>query len=334
MPAPHLTHELVCVGTHDQHDFHANNARAFHDLLTGGLGPQRILATNLSGPRVSVASVESALDAAVDRAAPNLIFYFSGHGNAAGLSVTNGAISPEMFERQFLRTSASSILVILDLAIGADPDRALLPDWLRRLVASRTGIRAAVARATRIGAGAENEGLGRFTAALISALDSAPSDLRFENTRFVSDKLVMEHARTNLTERWGLGNFPLEIGEFGDLPLARSQAFAPIGEASIGSITPGKGLSAAVNWSIQGRANMKTTLRCALVRQDGTQIAEASTMLVPANPLQKGKTRIRILKSAVRLVPMRAGDVFWKVSLLDIRGRMLAESTVEHRPVS
>lgn len=330
MPAPHLSHELVCVGTHDQHDFHASNAQAFHDVLTGGLGPSRILAACLSGPRVPVASVESALDSAVDRAAPNLVLYFSGQASPGGLRLTNGTIQAEMLQRHLLRSSAESILLILDLAIGADPDRALLPDWLRDLVASRRGIRAAVARSTRIGAGAENEGLGRFTAAAISALESAPGDLRFDNMRYISDKLAMEHARTNLAERWGLDNFPLEIGDLGDMPLTRSQTTNQIGEAAILSITPGKGLSASVAWSIDGRANMKTTLRYELVRQDGTPVTEASTVLVPANPLQKGKTRVRILKRVVRSKLTPTSPVCWKISLVDGRGRILAEDTVDH----
>lgn len=330
MPAPHLSHELVCVGTHAQHDFHAANAKVFHDVLTGGLGPSRILAECLSGPRVSVATVENALDSAVDRAAPNLVFFFSGQAIPSGLRVANGAIQAEMLERHFRRSHAQSILLILDLAIGADPDRALLPDWLRTLVASRGGIRAAVARATRIGAGADNEGLGRFTAALISAFESAPGDLRFDNARYVSDKLAMEHARTNLSERWGLDNFPLEIGEFGDMPLTRSQVSAQIGEAAIASILPGKGLSASVTWSIDGRANMKTTLCYELVRQDGTSLALGSTVVVPANPLQKGKTRVRILKRAVRSTLGSATSLSWKISLVDARGRILAENTADH----
>lgn len=330
MPAPHLSHELVCVGTHDQHDFHAANAKAFHDVLTGGLGPSRILATCLSGPRVSTTTVENAIESALDRASSNLVFFFSGQSSPSGLRVTNGVIHAQNLEKKLQRSSAQSILLILDLAIGADPDQALLPDWLRDLVASRNGIRAAVARATRIGAGAEFEGLGRFTAAAIAALESAPGDLRFDNARYISDKLAMEHARTNLADRWGLDNFPLEIGELGDLPLTRSQTSGPIGEATIASITPGKGLSVTVSWSIDGRANMKTTLRYELVRQDGTALASGAIEVVPANPAQTGKTRVRILKSAVRSILGTATSVSWRISFLDVRGRILAENRVDH----
>jgi hypothetical protein len=327
MSVPHLTHEIICVGSHDQHDFHVANAKAIHDLFTGGLGPSRALSTSLAGQRVTASAVDHALESAVDRAATNLVFFYSGQADAAGLHVADGPIPPKTLEKYFGRTASTSILLILDLAIGAEPDQALLPEWLHALVASREGIRVAVARATRIGAGAEGEGLGRFTAAIIKALESAPGDSRLDNTRYISDKLAMEHARTSLGDRWGLTNFPLKLGEFGDLPLTRSQAAAPIGTGSISSLAPGKGLSAAVTWTLDGRNNMKTTLNYAIVRQDGTPVAEDSLELVPANPLQKGKTRVRFPKSALKGTAEKS--LLWRVALLDARGRALADMTLD-----
>src|SRR4051812_30015934 len=122
MNARHLTHEIVCVGSHEphQHEFHAANAKAVHDLFTGGLGAPRSIATCLAGPRVTTSAVESALESAADRGATNHIVYFSGRGGAVGLQLSNGTITAEMLERHLAHARAHAVLLILDLAVGAE----------------------------------------------------------------------------------------------------------------------------------------------------------------------------------------------------------------------
>ena len=333
--ATHITHDIVCIGSHEphHHEFHAANANAMHNLFTGGLAPARAIATCLSGPHVTTSAVESALEAVADRGVTNAVYYFSGRGTAAGLEVSNGTISAEMFDRHFARTRAHAALLILDLAVGAEPDYALLPSWLRALIAARPIARAAVSRATRIGTGADGAGLGRFTSAFVAALETAPGDLRVERCRFISDKQAMEHARLGLAERWGMTNFPFELGTFGDMPLARSQSSSPLGTGSVPSVVVGAGLSASVTWILEGRANMRTTLECALERADGLVLGTRSTEVVPKNPLQKGKTRVRFTKSQLASTtgaPSSAAEVRWRVSLRDGRGRILAERLVDH----
>lgn len=326
MPATHLTHDIVCVGSHEprQNEFHAANAQAVHALFTGGLSAPLSIATCLAGPRVTTSAVEHALESAVDRGATNHIVYFSGRGSTVGLQLSNGTITAEMLTRHLTHARAHAVLLILDLAVGAEPDAALLPKWLRDLVASRAGARAAVSRATRIGTGVDGAGLGRFTSAFVAALETAQGDLRVERTRFISDKQAMEHVRYGLGERWGMTNFPLEVGTFGDMPLARSQATSPVGTGLLQTIVPGSGLSASVAWTLEGRANMKTTVQYAIESPDGAVLASASTEVVAKNPLQKGKTRVRFPKSLLRSAA-GASSVLWRVSLRDARGRILAE---------
>lgn len=333
--APHITHDIVCIGSHEphQHEFHAANATAVHNLFTGGLAPARAIATCLAGPRVTTSAVESVLEAVADRGATNAVYYFSGRGTAAGLEVSNGTIGAEMLDRHLAHARAHAALLILDLAVGAEPDHALLPNWLRALVAARPGARAAVSRATRIGAGVDGAGLGRFTAAFLTALETAPGELRVDGGRFISDKQAMEHARLGLGERWGTTNFPFELGKFGDMSLARSQSTSPLGTGSVQSVVFGVGLSASVTWVLEGRANMKTTIHYALERLDGAVLGTGSTEVVPKNPLQKGKTRVRFTKSQLARTTRAASspaDVRWRVSLRDGRGRILAERLVDH----
>ncbi len=326
MLATHLTHDIVCVGSHEphQHEFHAANARTVHNLFTGGLGPPRAISTCLAGPCVTTSDVENALESAADRGATNLVVYFSGRGTSVGLEVSNGTISAEMLHRHLAHARAHAALLILDLAVGAEPDQALLPPWLRHLVAARPGARAAVSRATRIGTGVDGAGLGRFTAAFVAALETSPGDLRIERSRFVSDKRAMEHARLALEERWGMTNFPFELGKFGDMPLARSQASSPVGTASLQTIVPGSALSASVSWMLEGRANVKTTLHYALESVDGRVLGTAATEIVAKNPLQKGKTRVRFPKSLLGSSSPPT-DLRWRFSLRDALGRILAE---------
>lgn len=334
MAASHLTHDIVCIGSHEphQHDFHAANARAVHALFTGGLGPERAVVECLASPHVHTAHVEGALEAAVDRGATNLVVYFSGRGSARGLHVSNGTIDAETLGRHLAQSRARAVLLLLDLAIGADPDQALLPNWLRTLAANHPTLRAAAARATRIGAGAEGEGLARFTAALLSTLESAPGDIRLDRVKYISDKLALEQTSHILAERWATTNLPLAVGNFGDMPLAKSQANSTLGHASISSITAGSGLSASVAWVIEGRANMTTRVHYALVRPDGTIVSEASTEVVPKNPFQKGKTRVRFQKASLgrpRAAISTLSGFRWVVALRDSRGRTLAEHTLD-----
>jgi hypothetical protein len=337
MPAPHLTHDIVCVGSHEphQHEFHAANAHAVHDLFTSGLAPARSIATCLAGARVTVSAVASALESAADRGATNHVVYFSGRGSAGGLEVSNGAITAEMLDRHLAHARAHAVLLILDLAVGAEPDAALLPGWLQHIVARRSNTRVAVARATRIGTGVDGAGLGRFTAAFVAALETAPGDLRVERGRFISDKQAIERARFALGERWGMTNFPFQLGTFGDMPLARSQVSSTVGSGSLLTVVPGAGLSASVTWILEGRANMKTSIHYAMESADGVVLGSGWLEVVAKNPLQKGKTRVRLSKSM--LVPpakassLRPLDLSWRVSLRDCRGRVLAERLAVHR---
>lgn len=326
MVSSHLTHDILCVGSHEphQHDFHATNARAIADFFAGGLGPSPAFVECLAGPAVTVSSVSAALAAAVDRAATNLVVYFSGRASGGGLHVADGAIGGDVLAQHLVHAPAQAVLLILDLAIGAELDAALLPDWLRALATNRPGLRVAVARATRIGAGAEGEGLARFTAALISAFETASGDIRVDRRSFISDKRVIEQVRKLLDERWGLTGLPFELGALGDMPLARSQASGPVGQGAIVGVTPGAGLSVSVSWTIEGRTNMKTILRYELVRLDDTVSGEGSVTLVPKNPLQKGKTHLRASKSH-RARKDGAGSPKWRISLCDAYGRVLVE---------
>ncbi|MBK9262554.1 MAG: hypothetical protein IPM54_22460 [Polyangiaceae bacterium] len=214
------------------------------------------------------------------------------------------------------------------------PDHALLPPWLREFAEDRPGLRVIAARATRIGAGVAGGGLSRFTSAFVTALEEAPGDMRVARTPFISDKLALTDARRVLGERWGVTHLPLDVGTFGGMPLTRSQKAAPIGEAAVEAVVPGSGFSAAITWRIEGRANMPTTLYYALEDAASRVVAEGATTVMAQDPLQKGKERVRfspkVVKRAGHSTQQRAGALKWRVSLMDARGRVLAERVVDH----
>ena len=334
MPASHLTHDLVCIGSHEprQHDFHAANARAVAELFTGGLGPSRLVADCLAGPRVKTGAVMNALEASASRAAKNHVVYFSGRGSRFGLEVSDGTISPQILQRHLSQVRAHAVLLVLDLAVGAEPDHALTPSWLRALVQAQPRVRVAVARATRIGAGAEREGLARFTAALITALEAAPGDVRHDGTRFISDSRALDHTRRTLEQRWGMTDFPLELGEFGNMPLTRSQVQAPVGTAQVEAVVAGAGLSVSVSWMVEGRAHMTTMLEYVLEQADGAVVGRGVAEIVAKNPLQKGKTRVRLPKSVLGrrgTTSAASSPLRWRVALRDTRGRVLADCVID-----
>lgn len=333
MVAPYPTHDLVCIGVHAsrEYEFHAANAHAIGALFAGGQGPSRLVSHVLTGPRVTYAAVATAIDAAANRRAKNYIFYFSGQANPSGFEVSDGAISGEMFERHVAHVQARSVLMLLDLAVGAQPDQALVPCWLRALVEARKGLRVAAARATRIGGGVRGAGLARFTSAFVDALETAGGDLPVQGAAFISDKRALTETQRILTERWGVTHLPLELGTFGDMPLARSQAASPIGSASIDDVIVGAGASASVSWRLEGRAHMRTTLHYALEDAAGRVIAADQNPVTAKDPLQKGRVRVsfprKVLKA--RAKPGAAGGTLhWRVSLRDACDRVLAERLV------
>lgn len=297
-----------------------------HALFSGGLGPPRAFVECVAGPRTEPVHVINALETIATRSAPNVVVFFSGKCSVAGLHLASGVVEPAPLQSALTAMAARNILLILDLDIGAEVDAGLSPDWLRRLVAHRAGVRAAVCRATRIGSGVDGEGLGRFTAAMISALDSAPGDLRFELEKFISDKTALERASAILNERWGMTNLPIILGEVGGLPLTRSQHASALGSCVLTSVKPLAGLAASVSWEIEGRANVATSLHYVLVRLDGTALCQASTTILPAHPVQKGKTTIKFAKSALgpRTNAPQLDQLEWHVSLVDSHGRSLA----------
>lgn len=334
MAAPHLSHDIICIGSHDtdKHEFHSANATAVHDLFTGGLGPSRVLADCLVGPRVTTDAVGQAFDGVAKRATKNHIIYFSGEGTRRGLKVSDGTISEEMLRKHVAQVRAHAVLLVLDLSIGSQPDDALAPEWLQAVVASRGGLRAAIARATRINTGAPGEGLGRFTAAFVAALESAASDMRFDGAEYISDKRTMDVVQEHLDRRWAMTNLPVRLGDFGDLPLAKSQANASIGAATLVSATSGAGLSVSVSWVIEGRQNVATNVSYTLERDDGTIVGQGAVEVVPENPLQKGKTRIRLPKSVVGRRSTTSASLSrlrWRIAIRDAAERVLAERFVD-----
>ncbi len=330
---PSHTHDVLCIGSHDPHalEFHAANARAMRALFSGALGPPRSFVECICGPRVLPTQVDHAFVAIAARSAPNVVVFFSGKAGLDGLHLADATLDPRTLEAALASLPARNILLILDLDIGAELDAGLSPEWLRKLVARMPHVCAVVCRATRIGSGAASEGLARFTAALISALESTPGDVRFERARYISDKLAVEHVAKILSDRWGMTNLPVILGDLGEMPLTRSQAASAIGECTIASVKPAKGLSASVSWLIEGRANLLTTLHYALVCHDGTVVCEGSAPLVPTNPLQKGKTLVKFPKTALgtRKHAPRLDDLEWRVELLDSNHRKLATSVAK-----
>jgi len=341
MSPPRTSHRVLCVGAAGASDlgFQENNAKDVFRLLTGALGPPSIRAACLVGENATKKAITGALEVAAKEPDPFYVVYYSGSATSDGIRVADGFVDAAALGRHFTSVSAPSVLFVLDVVVGPSSDEDVAPAWARALAQTRPGLRLAAARGTRIGAGAEGQGHGRFTAALLAALDSAEGDIDFAGARFISDKRALEEAKRGLEKRWGATHLPLEFGPFGGFPLARCQAEALLGSAQILGIAVGKSVSGTIRYAIDGRKGLPTILHYALLDATDELIAEGQTTLIPEADHETGKARFALAAAdlADHLVwgaMLEVGEtvhVRYRITLRDTRNRVLHQKPTPKR---
>lgn len=340
MAPPSASHRVVCLGVpgRSQLGCEETNARDVFRLFTGALGPPGTVATCLVGEDATKKAVKSAFEAASDENTPFFVVYFSGRASEKGLHVADGCIGSETLAGYFERVAAPSVLFVLDLVVGAVPDEEVVPKWVEAVARARQGLRVAAARATRIGVGTEGEGRARFTGALLEALQSSDGDLEFQGAKYISDMRALHESQAILRRRWHATHMPVQIGHFGDFPLARCQAVAGMGRGTILGVAAGTRLSATVRHSIEGRAHVPTVLHYALEDTSHEVLGEGEVIVIPDGPVFVGRQRIRLparvlSEHTVWGPTLELGErvhVRWRISLRDARGRTLDRKVFGH----
>jgi len=340
MAPPSASHRVVCLGVPgpSQLGFEETNARDVFRLFTGALAPPGTVATCLVGEEATKKAVKGALDAASRESTPFFVLYFSGRASEKGLHVADGCIGADALARHFERATAPAVLFVLDLVVGAVPDDEVVPKWVEAVARARKGLRVAAARATRIGGGAPGEGRARFTGALLEALQTADGDLEFQGAKYISDMRALAESEVILQRRWHATHMPERMGPIGDFPLARCQAVAGVGKGSVLGVASGTRLSATVRYSIEGRAQVPTTLHYALEDTTHEVLAEGDVVLVPDGPVHVGRQRIRLpsrvlADHTVWGPTLDLGErvhVRWRITLRDARGRTLDRKVFGH----
>ncbi|MDC3953201.1 hypothetical protein [Polyangium jinanense] len=340
MTPPSASHRVVCLGVPGVPELgcEETNARDMFRLFSGALGPPGTIATCLVGEDATKTAVKRVFDAASRESAPFFVVYFSGRASEKGLHVADGCIGADTLARHFERVAAPSVLVVLDLVVGAVPDEDVVPAWVEAFARARKGLRVAAARATRIGAGSAGAGRGRFTGALLEALQTSEGDLEFQGAKYISDMRALDQSQAILQRRWHATHLPVRMGPFGEFPLARCQAVAGIGKGTIVGVAAGTRLSATVRYSIEGRAYVPTVLQYALEDTSQEVLGEGEVMVLPDGPVCVGRQRIRLparvlADHTVWGPTLELGErvhVRWRISLRDARGRTLDRKVFGH----
>lgn len=335
-------HRVVCLGvpSASRLEYVEDNARAVHRVLSGALAPADTEATCLVGAGATKDAVTAALDRLrSSRGRPNYFFlYFAGKASAKGLHVADGCVSPDALLRTWNAGFASPTLVVLELVAGPAPDADLLPRWVEAWTKARECVRVAASRATRIGGAEKGAGLGRFTHALVDALETAEGDMDFDGARYISDKRALDEAGEILKRRWRVTHEPQRVGPFGDFPLARCQTSAPVGGGAVLGASAGANIALSVRYSLEGRKHLPTLLSYVLEDASGVAIAEGKAVIVPEEDRVSGRHRIRF---PVRVLSdheiwgptLSVGErvhVRWRITLRDARGRTFDQKVYGH----
>ncbi len=325
------SHRFFCLGVPGKSDlgFPATNAEAIFSMLTGALGPPAARAVCLTGEGATKGAVVAELEAATEGPVRFYMMYFSGAANAKGLRLSDGYLDGGIVERHFDRINASAVLLVLEVSSGPRLDSDVIPKWVEAMAEARPGFRLAATRATRIGAGSEGAGRGRFAAALLAALDRAEGDLDFEGESYISDRRALEEARAELLRRFGVTHMPEQVGLFGDFPLARCQTKAQVGSGRIVGFAVGKGVSGIVRFATEERRGVPTRLHYELLDATDERLAEDELRVVPSVDHVVSSQRIRLSPDALAAHTVWGatlevgGTVFvqFRISLLDSAGR-------------
>jgi hypothetical protein len=314
------------------------NARGVFDLLTGALGPPGVRATCLLGANATRAATLGALDEAAAAPSGFHVLYFSGAADARGLSIADGFLDPRALGSHFDRIRVCRSLLLLDAPPARAEGGASLPRWLEDLAEARPALGIVAARAAHVDSPAQSAGHSPYTAALLLALQQSHGDIEIDGVQFVSDRKALTEAAALLRQHWAEAEPPIELGSFGDIPLVRSQAEAPLGTAEILGLSCRSGLSAHVRHALRGRRRVPTLLHYALVDPSGDILAEGNVPVTPESDDEQQRTRVRVPLRALRdhtiwgpmLEVHQAVHLRWRITMRDTLGRLLAKKTFGH----
>lgn len=337
---PPPSHRLVCLGVSGKSNQGSpeQSAEAVFSRLSGALGPSLSRAVCLTGQEATRRAVTDVLGGEPEVPARFSLVYFSGAANGRGLRVADGYVDGAWVTHQVEHTSAERVLLLLEICAGPRPDAELVPSWVERLASVNPGVGLAAARATRVGAGAEGAGLGRFAVAFLKALDTARGDMDVDGEPFISDRRALDEARAELKRRFGVTHLPEEHGVFGGFPLARCQVKGPIGSAEVLGVALGKAVSVVVRFCARGRAGVPTRLRVELLDATDELLVERVLVVVPTSERHVGRVRARIGREALLEHPvwgptLELGEVVQvriRVTLFDSAGRTLDRRVYAH----
>lgn len=342
-------YRLLSIGVNNGLKYAEKDAADVHRFFTGGAGPLRDeQATLLVGRGATVAQVAEELGRLAQAAPDLLVLYFSGHGGTGGIQLADGKLPYEYLAAALRRLRGSRAVVILDTCRAGSFRRYLqqdkiaglgaLPDkrWQELLAAAAPGARIYYSvpadKLSREGDGVEN---GHFTAAFLAGLTYARGDL----DGYVSDRAAFVAARAVMREHWPHDPLPEASGIGGDLPLAISQAPAPVGTATLPWVRLLRGsTSLGLRLGCDGRRHLPTRLEVALCDAQGNIISLREDQLSPGFDrtefeLEVPLDRRRVLAyRPIRRALQGAGAwLRWEVRVYDEHDRVLAAESVVER---
>lgn len=299
-------------------------------------------AFHLTGRDATTDSVLGLLQMLQEQPPEHLIFYFSGHAGDPGIGLSNGLLRHDVLRQALEYVPSKTLLSIFDschaaahrrrVAIGG-VGRPTRLDWMQALASATPGARAMFGSAAERNAREDHQRKqGRFTAALLTALQSAPGDPQwqglFANERAVFDKAVMLLAR-----RYGDDQGAEGMNLWGDLPLVQSQQHVVIGEADVSCIVPrAHELTVDALIDTLGREGLPTQVICTVTSERGVIVHQSRAAFRPALTESSEIFTFSLPPIVLRRDPLLVHSLTagwtealsWCVEVLDQRGRVLA----------
>lgn len=187
-------------------------------------------------------------------------------------------------------------------------------------------------RTSQEGGGVKN---GHFTHALLSAMMTAPGDVRGDFTRWLSDERLFLHTRKHLTQRWGQRPHARRLT--GDFPVVRDHRPVYGDSAIVEMDWIGSRLCVVVRH--QERYGLPTLVRAEALNHHGRTLRTIRHPITPTNDDSMHESRFRLplrclISDPVSLRHIRThgmAPISWRVSIMDGRHRVLDEAREEVR---
>lgn len=286
-------YHVICMGVNQGPTGNAlryaeKDAEDVATLFRGVLSPPTAQVKTLIGSEATAQALEfELLLKSLVKPPKYLVLYFSGHGGPDGILTSSGLLPYETLVESIRGTSIPFVTVILDVCFAASylgflkearlgglaKPRDLRLQWLFALASATPGSRLIFSTgATALSREASEFKNGVFTHFFLSALRRCRGDIRFDSGAWISDQRAFV-ATKRAVERYSNGEqIPVERGLTGDFPLVLSQAEEPLGTANFCRAVLESG-TLNVNFAVEERSGLHTTIRWRLLNPDGDEIA-------------------------------------------------------------